>query len=80
MINYEVYMQSKEWFLRKQNVYEQRGGKCERCGSDFRTEVHHLSYKNLGNEKDDDLIVLCRKCHMIEHRWGIGKAYVENKV
>jgi len=73
MMIYEDYMQSMAWYRKKKKIYERANGKCERCGSNFRVEVHHLSYENIGNEKDGDLIVLCRKCHMIEHLWGIGK-------
>jgi len=73
MIDYSHYMQSKAWFDRKKGIRDRANGKCERCGSDFKTEVHHLTYANLGDEGDDELILLCRKCHMISHLWGIGK-------
>lgn len=29
--------------------------------------VHHLTYDRLGHEREDDLIVLCRECHLREH-------------
>jgi len=39
------------------------GNKCQLCGFRYQLDVHHLSYKNLGNEKDEDLLVVCRRCH-----------------
>jgi 5-methylcytosine-specific restriction endonuclease McrA len=67
MIDYDYYMQSKEWFIKKKDIYNRADGKCERCGSTFRPQVHHLSYANLGNEKDNDLVLLCSKCHIVTH-------------
>lgn len=32
--------------------------------------VHHKTYKNLGKEKPEDVIVLCRQCHLNAH--GLG--------
>lgn len=29
--------------------------------------LHHITYKNLFNEKPEDLILLCAVCHMKEH-------------
>ncbi len=40
------------------------GNKCQKCGFGSLTlETHHLHYRNFGNEKFADLIVLCKKCH-----------------
>lgn len=41
---------------------------CEACGSDWRISLHHMSYQNLGIEKDEDLIPLCWKCHGEYHK------------
>ncbi len=43
------------------------------CTGDFlrKLHVHHLHYKNLGQERYDDLILLCEGHHIIEHS---GKA------
>ena len=35
---------------------------CCVCGKEA-TEVHHLTYDNFGQEKMDDLVSLCHKCH-----------------
>lgn len=30
-------------------------------------QVHHKTYRTVGNEDQDDLIVLCKDCHIKEH-------------
>lgn len=37
-----------------------------RIAYDQDLHVHHLSYANLGQEKDCDLTTLCRRCHEVE--------------
>lgn len=48
---------------------------CAECGKQYHPiglAVHHKTYEHLGSELDhlDDLVVLCRGCHMKTH--GIG--------
>ena len=31
-------------------------------------QVHHLNYERVGNERDDDLILLCHRCHEGVHK------------
>ena len=64
---YQKYITSSNWAAVRNDAVMQANNKCEVCGSLKRLNVHHLSYKNLGNEEPGDLIVLCSKCHMIEH-------------
>jgi hypothetical protein len=33
----------------------------------YRLEVHHRTYERLGRERPEDLLVLCEKCHAVEH-------------
>jgi hypothetical protein len=41
-----------------------RVGRCAWCKTiTWRTQLHHRTYKNLGNESSDDLIELCLYCH-----------------
>jgi len=39
---------------------------CQYCGGEA-TEVHHLTYENIGNEPLEDLIAICRLCHKDQH-------------
>lgn len=71
---YAAYVQSESWQkLRKE--YLEEFGECERCrlprwlasiAYDQDLHVHHLSYKNLGNEDWCQLEALCRRCHELE--------------
>ena len=40
---------------------------CELCGSDTNLDIHHID-ENWQNNNFDNLICLCRSCHMKEHR------------
>jgi hypothetical protein len=41
--------------------------KCQVCNSPHNPEVHHRTYKRLGDERPNDLIVLCSDCHAVFH-------------
>jgi len=43
-----------------------RGGKCERCSSKQRLQVHHINGTRYDN-RDENLKVLCEPCHSLEH-------------
>lgn len=52
--------------LEKSNGDKNKQYECQRCHWNFMKndlEVHHLTYKNICNEQDEDLIVVCRRCH-----------------
>lgn len=61
-IRYSDYITSDKWRDRK-NAYLAISPRCERCESTMRLHVHHGTYENLGNEKDQDLFTLCILCH-----------------
>jgi 5-methylcytosine-specific restriction endonuclease McrA len=67
MGDYEKYLETFEWKVRRLRAIRDAGDKCQRCGRDKGLEAHHLRYTNLGNEPPEDLIVLCTICHMREH-------------
>jgi hypothetical protein len=69
MAAYRDHLKSANWKkLRKAKLAEAHG-LCQRCGSGSgRREVHHKSYERLGNERLDDLIVLCPECHAFEDK------------
>ncbi len=54
--------------MRKAKLAEAHG-LCQKCGSGSgRREVHHKTYERVGNERLDDLIVLCPECHEFEDK------------
>ena len=65
---YRRYMRSPTWWLRRDKKLAAAGYKCENCEEPYGLEVHHLTYKRLGHELDSDLQVLCRWCHLNEHK------------
>lgn len=67
------YLKTERWRRFRDTILATRCN-CERCGlhddcSAFfycqRLDIHHLTYQNLGNEKPEDVQVLCRACHEI---------------
>lgn len=76
---YEEYLQTLHWQGFRTRVLDQQAEKneynfCERCGE--RTEkvtrmtalhVHHRTYERLGEERIEDVEIVCRKCHEKEH-------------
>jgi len=74
MSAYNVYLQSDHWKnFREETINERK--KCEHCGTDENLIVHHKNYFNLGNEKEEDVLVLCDDCHEKIHiKKNSGKA------
>ena len=62
---YHSYLQSSTWKARRKAKLQQAKYKCKRCGERIGLQVHHLNYDRLGDERTDDLIVLCRACHWV---------------
>ena len=59
-------MRSSEWRKRAHQVRERADHRCENCGAkDVPLDVHHWTYKRLGNEAAEDLSALCSECHRI---------------
>ena len=73
--NYEQYLKwDDNWRLLKNKIKEERGERCEKCRSEMELHLHHKTYKNIGNEKPEDLVILCEYCHKKEHlriTWGL---------
>lgn len=64
---YYKYISSLDWNKLRQRLIKERGDKCEKCGSTEFLQVHHKTYRNVYKEKDEDLQVLCRRCHFKTH-------------
>lgn len=74
-MQYRAYLKSAHWQNVKNRYYKTHEYICVRCGWRKGLQLHHLTYKRVGREKMDDLIYLCRRCHMAEH----GLLRVERK-
>lgn len=65
---YQEYLKSNVWAEKRKQALNRADSKCEDCGAIFVSAsslgVHHLTYDRVGgNEKLDDLKVLCYSCH-----------------
>ena len=61
------YTDSRDWKLQHAYRVDLAGGRCERCGSNRRLQAHHLNSDRVGQELLEEVEVLCRACHMLEH-------------
>lgn len=62
-VDYQTYLASREWRLKRKEVIEGNDGLCYRCLSAPIDDVHHLTYERVGHEDTEDLIGVCRPCH-----------------
>lgn len=66
---YYAYLNGPVWKAIRARRLKLDGFKCRKCGSVEVLQVHHRTYLNWGGqEKMEDLITLCKKCHMLLHR------------
>lgn len=66
-MTYQQYLQSDHWKDVRSRFWASKlcHNKCESCGATRNLQVHHRSYTRLGNERLNDLMLLCGDCH-----WG----------
>lgn len=76
--NYNSYIRSDKW-KQKRNEFIKKYKVCACCGSNENLNVHHLSYDNLGNESDEDLLLLCSRCHKYVHKGKIKIFYMNDE-
>lgn len=69
--SYTMYLRTKHWrkkreeFL-KSDYYDH---KCSMCSVEAPIiHIHHITYKNIGNERLLDLIAVCGECHTNLHK------------
>ena len=74
---YLDYLKSDTWKARRLAALERADFRCQLCGECDRLEVHHLTYERLGNEDPNDLIVICKSHHWMEHNKGINPEHVQ---
>jgi hypothetical protein len=68
---YELYLRSDCWMKQvRMRALVRANYKCEarmRCCGARAVEVHHVSYKSVGNEGPFDLLAVCAACHRALH-------------
>ncbi len=72
---YKEYMQTEHWRDTREAAICRAHDRCQVCGdTEGKLNAHHNTYVNLWDEQPEDLVVLCRECHVIFH--GNGKIKV----
>jgi len=61
---YPDFLKTQHWELCKEAW---KVGHCARCKQHGRTDLHHLDYARLGQERPEGVIELCRACHDAMH-------------
>lgn len=61
-MKYKDYIDGDDWHTKSSNYLENHEV-CELCHKHEAIEVHHTSYKRIGQETEDDLMALCVRCH-----------------
>jgi 5-methylcytosine-specific restriction endonuclease McrA len=64
---YSAYLLTTAWRLKRQAVMKRANNWCEGCAGKPATEVHHLTYKHVGNELLFELVAVCDDCHRRAH-------------
>lgn len=67
---YAAYLASDQWWRKRLACLKDYGFRCQVCGcTSWRRiiDVHHLHYKNVGNERREDLVPLCSAHHKAIH-------------
>ncbi len=65
---YTAYLGSLTWKEKRAKRLEFDDHKCQGCTLMGFLDVHHKTYKNIGDENvAEDLVSLCRNCHKATH-------------
>ena len=59
-VKQKSYLHSNHWKTLRDSIYTKYEGKCQRCGEQLSPslmDVHHKTYKRIGNEDENDLIL-----------------------
>jgi 5-methylcytosine-specific restriction endonuclease McrA len=66
---YRQYLKTPHWLATRERIKKRDGFQCRDCASKKRLNVHHETYLSpRGMERDEELLTLCRKCHVARHR------------
>ena len=71
-MTYVQYLQSEHWKQLKDKFYHSKMGKhkCYACGKAEKLNLHHKTYRRIGHERLNDLVLLCENCHKKAHKYA----------
>ena len=60
---------ARQWEATRREVFDRDGYRCQQCGKAGRLEAHHVLHLASGGSNDlDNLLTLCRGCHIAAHK------------
>jgi len=62
------HCQTPHWQALKERKKAATGGRCQLCNTLGKLDLHHRTYERAGAEEWDDVIALCKTCHMQFHK------------
>jgi len=65
---YLCHLKSRYWRQIKKARKALDNHQCTQCSSTEDLTVHHITYERLGKEDINDLITLCKVCHVNIHK------------
>lgn len=69
-VDCQEYINSPKWKAKRELYFKRsRGHGCFCCSAEIKPNfhLHHRTYKRLGNERWQDLVVVCPECHWLIH-------------
>lgn len=61
---YEAVLRSPRWLALRARLIRECDRRCQRCNrKSDPLQLHHRTYERLGEERDEDVEVLCLECH-----------------
>jgi 5-methylcytosine-specific restriction endonuclease McrA len=61
---YEERRQTREWKVLKRQIHKRDGYRCRFCNRNkVPLHIHHRTYANYAEERLEDLLTLCCRCH-----------------
>lgn len=65
---YKDYLETNHWQEFRKRALSRAGYRCQLCNGKKPLHVHHRTYENRGEERYQDVIVLCADCHKKFHK------------
>ncbi len=66
---HKTYLKTEHFKKLRSEAIRNAHATCQDCGKAMSSniQVHHVNYKSLGCETNEDVIVLCSRCHAKRH-------------
>ena len=77
--SYEEYLKTNHWKSIKNRLFYGNKLICSHCKTRYGISIHHITYDNIGNESDNDIVPLCFNCHNRFHNNFIPIAIPKKK-